>query len=365
MKKVDNGEHWVATTHFEDTLCRQGDGRSMLTRIRPLVRIRRPSIRCFSIGRMLDMGGMPSGSSDQTLIRHKDASKNSKLQAVAFDFDVLTKSIDQAKEEKKQPTAPTQPTSLPSKTAIQPDLDQIQNVASLLNVSVDTGRNIPSEEPSKKDTTPKVSPTAGGREDIRAKYAAKLKGGLAGIELAKSQVEDTLAKGDAAGHLAARQMAVQKTAASPTKWMALTGTGKLLSYLTHRSIRIALLPNPRLEEEERQEKEAQFMKDFSKQLKDIVVDSVVSFDESHSVERALQKGVLDELGIHPNKVLLVSDKDEYLKTAKDLGMMACRIRPANARRGNVTAHYNTPDVPSVQEVVNDITGISFNAVLNR
>ena len=72
-----------------------------------------------------------------------------------------------------------------------------------------------------------------------------------------------------------------------------------------------------------------------------------------------------ELDVHVNKIMVVSDKDDYLKAAKDLGMITCRLRPKNARRGNVTAHYNASSVPEVQDVVNDVTGISFNAVLNR
>lgn len=317
----------------------------------------------LSIGRMLDMGGMPSAANDRTLIRAKDVSKNNKLQAVAFDFEVLTRSIEDAATHRDLQIDNAKKISdkLPSASAILPDLDQIQQIASLLNVNVDMGS--PKEIPTPKKEISSKSSAVG--QDIRAKYAAKLKGGLAGIELAKSQVEDTSKGGDASGHLAAREMAIRDTAASPTKWMALTGTGKLLSYLTHRSIRIALLPNPRLQELERQKTELKYMTDFSTQLKQIVVDAVVEFDNSRNIESIIQKGVLDELNIHPNKIMLVSDKDEYLKVAKDLGMITCRLRPKNARRGNVTTHYNAPDVPSVQEVVNEITGISFNAVLNR
>ena len=311
---------------------------------------------------MLDMGGMPSASNDQSLIRTVNASKNSKLQAVAFDFDVLTRAIEDSKRDEvasNSAATTTTNTANVAASAVKPDLDQVQQVASLLNVSIDTGHTTDAPAPRKE------LPKTRSGEDIRAKYASKLKGGLPGIEVAKSEVEDPSKKGDAAGHLTARAMAIKNTAASPTKWMALTGTGKLLSYLTHRSIRIALLPNPTIKDPERREQELKFMKDFSKQLKEIVVDAVVPFDESKSIETMLRKEVLDELNLHPNKILIVSDKDDYLKAAKDLGMITCRLRPKNARRGNVTAHYNTADVPSVQEVVNEITGISFNATLNR
>ena len=92
---------------------------------------------------------------------------------------------------------------------------------------------------------------------------------------------------------------------------------------------------------------------------------MVPYHNADGTSKLLQKGVLDELDLHPNLCMIVSDKDEYLKEAKDLGMITCRLRPKNARRGNVTAHYNSPSVPDVQEVVNEISGISFNAVLNR
>ena len=42
-----------------------------------------------------------------------------------------------------------------------------------------------------------------------------------------------------------------------------------------------------------------------------------------------------------------------------------RLQKKNQRRGNITAHFNTPSVPDVQEIVNEINGISFNSVLNR
>jgi hypothetical protein len=319
---------------------------------------------------MLDMGGAPSASTDKSqILRPPNVSKNSKLQAVAFDFEILTKSLQDA-----PPPAVVEPPSSAStgpsteintkgsiSLAVTPDLKRIEEIASLLKVSVDTGTVAPKSPVGMKSTSP--SPFQG--QDIRAKYASKLQGGLHGVELAKSQVEDALKGGDASGHLAARHMAIKNTAASPNKWMALTGTGRLLSYLTQRCIKIALLPNTRLNDPVRQDTEFQFMSNFNKQLKDIVVDTVVEYDGGNSIEHMLKRGVLDQLAIEPHKILLVSDKDEYLAAAKQLGMITCRLRPKNARRGNVTAHYNSEDVPSVQEVVNEITGISFNAVLNR
>ena len=336
---------------------------------------------------MLDMGGAPSGLTDQSLsLRPPNVSKNSKLQAVAFDFEILTRSLQDAATpaaagDVPKPTSPTASNRSNSSTSVHvtPDLNQIQQIASLLNVAVDTGPTAAAAAAAPKSAGhhPSAPPAAAaatadfvGYQDIRAKYASKLKGGVYGVELAKSKTEDALKGGDAPGHWAARKLAMQTSpsdASSPNKWMALSGTGQLLAYLTHRGIKIALLPNTRLNDPQRQDTEFKFMSEFNKQLKDIVVDAVVPYDDNGTkgIKSMLQQGVIDDLDIHPNKILMVSDKDEYLSMAKDLGMITCRLRPKNARRGNITAHYNAEDVASVQEVVNEITGISFSAVLNR
>lgn len=352
---------------------------------------------------MLDMGGAPSASSDRSIIRTVNASKNSKLQAVAFDFEILIRSSpDDIKSSKALASTPTKKndTDLVTKLNTRPvaDVDQINQVASLLKVKIGSDEpsfknpyketaslfgssHTSSNNPfSSQDTSPpppspprKELPKTAPHEDVRAKYARKLKGGLAGIQLAKSQVEDSLAKGDAAGHLAARKIAMQEispTSKVASRWMANSVCSKLLMYLTHRSIRIALLPDPkRVGDAEKQQQEQEWMHDFRTQLKDVVVDvavpSLPSADVA-TISQALKKSVLNEFAMDPTRVLVVSDRDDYLKAAKDLGMLTCRVQASkNARRGNVTAHYTSPCVADVQEVVNEINGISFNAVLNR
>jgi hypothetical protein len=100
------------------------------------------------------------------------------------------------------------------------------------------------------------------------------------------------------------------------------------------------------------------MKDFTKQL------SLVSFDlliEKGENVVDILKELQHEFGIDPVATMVVSDKDDYLKAAKDEGMISCRIRPKNARRGNISAHYNVETVAQVQDVVNEINGISYSA----
>ena len=260
--------------------------------------------------------------------------------------------------------------NLQNSASIIPDIGRIEQVASLLNVELPGSTNKSSQSSNKPTEPPKFKLP---NEDIRAKYAKKLQGGLAGIELAKHQVENALAKGDAPGHLTARKIAMTAGNANNNKWMAMSGTGVLLSYLSHRSIKLALLPNPTPKAES--DDQLQSMNNLKKQLKDVLIDCIIdpakvviptnrNQNQAHQV--LLEQHLLKDLSsIHPNAILVVSDKDAYLKAAKELGMLTCRVQPPNARRGNISAHFNVPTLEQVQEVVNEINGISFNAILNR
>ena len=353
----------------------------------------------MSISRMLDMGGVPSASNDRTLIRTVNASKNSKLQAVAFDFQVLLRgnSANANGENNVQKNAHQSASSVTStadgrsvlklQTTPQADLTKVQEVASLLKVDLESGKRKTQYESNNKDDVSAIissasvtrSPNAknSGRfphEDIRAKYARKLQGGIAGLELAKSEVENASSRGDAAGHLSARKLAMQMPV-EPTqsgkgsRWLASPDTSRLLSFLTHRSIRIALLPHPPIvNNPQSQEEEEQSMRALSAQLKDVVIDVVVpklTSAEPATLKVTIQKNVLNELRMDPNLVLMVTDRDDYLRAARDLGMQTCRLQPKNARRGNISAHFTASTIGDVQEVVNEINGISFNSVLNR
>jgi len=344
---------------------------------------------------MLDMGGASSSNNDQSFLRTVDASKNSRIQAVVFDFKVLINmndanktSVDTTASEQmatnRSASQSSQSNNEKSLMANFVDVDRVKQVAELLNIGLgssandkenDHASNIPSQKapPKLKDHNP-------SENDVRAKYASKLKGGLAGIALAKSQVKDTLSKGDAAGHLAARKIAMMgdNTAGGTTKgaskWLPSQAASQLLTLLTHRSIRIGLLPilstnSATVAKDEKEPK----MEDFKAQLKNVIIDKIIpKFADSNNgdinedvIDKTLRTGILNEFDLDPDRVLLVSDSDPYLRVARDMGLNICRIRPKNARRGNITAHYTVEAVAEVQDVVNEINGISFNVVLNR
>ena len=318
---------------------------------------------CRIVGRgrfssMLDMGGMSAAGKNEMKI---DRGKNNKLRLVALDFDVITKSIQQT------PPPPPQTNPIVKQEEIIPPAD-VQTIADLLQVELGQDGSVirkkPKEDVSKilnsKDPS-KSSIVIDG--DIRTKYASKLRskldGGLAGVKLAKSEKE----RGDAAtGHFAARQLALSQQPTSGKKWMATTGAGTLLTYLSNRSIQIALLPTTTSSSGE---EVYQRMKDLTEQLPHVTFHLLVQSQPTVS-------DLLDTVSTHFEKdsgttslqSLVVSDRDEYLKCARDRGMYTCRLRPLNQPRGNVTTDYTVQTIAEVQEVVNDINGISFHTVVS-
>jgi hypothetical protein len=75
--------------------------------------------------------------------------------------------------------------------------------------------------------------------------------------------------------------------------------------------------------------------------------------------------IITTVDIPPLQYAVVSDRDDYLRAARELGMFTIRVRPKNQRRGDVTASYSVEDVSGVEEVINEINGISFNSALKR
>lgn len=327
-----------------------------------------------NISRMLDLGGMPSAATSKNALM--DASKNCKVRCLAFDFDLLTRTTV------KESNVPADPKPLGSAVTesharpvspILPDVSMLQQMANLLNVklggSVTPSKQIDDDLSSLDTTTadsdkrrPEKSPSnpLPGDNDIRNKYAAKLRnrGGVAGIALAKQEADDSLLKGDAAGHLVARAMAVKAGSSETPKWMALTGTGALLQYVSTRSMKIALLPQPG---NRNAEQEGQRMEEFTKQIPQVTFDVVLKEGGEHVPD--ILQSLLGQIALDPLTCLVVSDRDDYLRSAKEAGMTTCRVRThVNAPRGNTTAHYTVTTMAEVQDVVNEINGISFKAI---
>ncbi|GAX15846.1 hypothetical protein FisN_2Lh428 [Fistulifera solaris] len=334
-----------------------------------------------SYSRMLDMGGVPSSMHKKT--GSINASKNCKVQAICFDFGTLTGSISSKEKEKLLLTKVTRVSNEEQRQELGEIMPKITQIADILNVKmgneerISSDRTLSSKEVAdlsrlmeadsssetkvvEKETNPLL------RSDVRSKYAARLarKGvDLAGVDRMKQRLEDerSNSRGDAASHFAARKIALSEpSAASGDKWMALTGTGALLQYLTQRSMKICLFPSPTSFEISNKE-ERDRMEQMKAQLNDVNFHSLIKTgsDAEHVLQTALRDLALDS----PLRILVVSDRDEYIRVAKESGLVTCRIIPPNARRGNVSAHYSVPSVPDVKDVVDEINGISFNAVL--
>lgn len=326
--------------------------------------------------RMLDMGGM---STNHAPIRRMDASKNCKVRAIAFDFDLLTRSV--AKQQQPEPPlqSPTTSTAPLLESSPSPISSALEEIANVLNVNLG-GQRTPHKPATEQDdlsillgdaqtapekSTPSETVVPNFSNDVRSKYARKLRdkgmGGLEGVDLAKSEVHEMLQKGDAAGHLLARAaLSQQSNTESSTRWMAMTGTGSLLNYISNRSMKIALLPLPTEKEDASQMKQIdKRMRDFSKQLPQVSFDLLLS--QGKPAKEMLDR-VLEEFDVEPLALMVVSDRDDFLREAKDLEMVACRVQAKNARRGNISAHYTSETVAGVKDVVNEINGISYQAV---
>jgi len=357
---------------------------------------------------MLDMGGVSAGDTKASKL---NTGKNNKVRAIALDFDLITRSIDQKKMEdnendndnRNRGEAMATGAAAKSNTKknvlgdVKPHVGAIENIANLLNVNLggekrrntnnpiddsedddlslllgktknDTKKSNHAPEPASEREVNNESPNI----DIRTRYAAKLRnrveGGLSGVELANSKREEALKQGDAEGHFAARKLAAANTVAKAgSKWMASTGSGTLLQFLDARSMIIALIPTPKILNAEEKGMNKKAMNELTKQLSnlkfDILSEGVDSGSDSDVGTRILTE-VANEIEAGPKSTLVVSDKDEYLRSGRDLGMFTCRVRRKNQPRGNITTNFNVEDVADVQDVINELNGISFNTVFS-
>ena len=365
---------------------------------------------------MLDMGGVGQAA----VTKRINVGKNNKVRAIALDFNLITRSIEErralAEKENEnrsnaQNTSSINCTKVEAQTPIQPDTSVVQNMANLLGIKL--GDSSPHTNQTKKHDNDDLSGILGGpansilesnqqqqskeltrkklassppNTDIRSKYAAKLRnkieGGVAGLELAKSEKEETLSHGDASIHLAARNLISAEGAAgssatsSSSRWLATTGVGKLLSYVNGRSMQIALLPlpsTPSLPQSEEDVKQTlDEMTNLTNQLPKVTFDVLIpdgrrrghlgTEEQNENTAQDVLANVLTKMDVEPIQFVVVSDRDDYLGAARDLGMFTCRVRPKNKRRG-LTTNYNVDDIGSVLEVINDINGVSFNSAL--
>lgn len=348
---------------------------------------------------MLDMGGVGQAAATKRI----NVGKNNKIRAICLDFHLITRSIEERRalaEEESEKNGRIQNSSAndaATPTAIQPDTSVVQNFANLLGVKLGDSvhkrkqeddlsgllGNIDSSVPEKKAPVPKKAFTSSPHStDIRSKYSQKLRnkieGGVAGLDLAKSEKEDTLKRGDASMHLAARHLMSAEGAAgtstSSSRWLATTGVGKLLSFVDGRSMQIVLLPSPTMPQSDDDVKRTlEEMTSLTKQLPNVNFDLLIADGrrrgevgteiQNESTAQDVLSNVLSKMGeIEPIQFLLVSDRDDYLGAARDQGMYTVRVKPKNKRRG-LTTNYNVDDIGSVQEVINDINGVSFNSAL--
>jgi hypothetical protein len=131
-------------------------------------------------------------------------------------------------------------------------------------------------------------------------------------------------------------------------------------------MKIALIPAPGSISIGTREETKHSMEQLARQLSQVKF-TMLGLDSNDTSENAsdVLKSVTSKLDAPPSATIVVSDKDEYLGSARDLGMFTCRVRKKNQPRGNITANYTVEDVKEVQDLINEINGISFNTVFNH
>ena len=351
---------------------------------------------------MMDMGGVPQVKVSVSI----DYGKKNKVQAIALDFNLITRAVDEASRATtvsnnatgaNTPSLSTKPLG---SERIMPNVELIQDIASLLNVHM--GEDTLSKKPDENDVTdladflskvPDDDRESSGTSldsnidgkiksksdkqinagqknsflfDVRSKYASKLeKWGGSISSLDRQKEENSVNRGDAAMHLAARAIASsnQVTSTGPARWLAASGTSKLLAFLTSRSMKIALLPIPQANTTESVN---EAMTELTHQLPQVRFHLLVPRAESADVAiKKVQNHMAKEHTILPIHTLVVSDRDDYLREGREKGFYTCRVRPANARRGNVSTHFTTESIADVEDVINELNGLSMNSILTR
>jgi hypothetical protein len=351
------------------------------------------------------MGGVPQAAANTRI----NVGKNNKIRAVALDFHLITRSIEQRRKDAElnaAAAAAKKKEDVKLEVDVKPDMSMVEKMASLLNVKLGDSspigqrKNAQDDDSGEEDLAsillgnkkdgekPKKTPTTSPHVDIRSKYASKLRnkieGGVAGVDLLNYERGELSKRGDASSLLTAKAIVASAENAAVTsnpsssRWLASTGVGQLLSFLTQRSMQIILLPVPSTPEKPQTESDRQRNEDemtsLTKQLPQVQFDLCIpdgrrrGDDPSTANENAAHdvlEYVTTEIDIPPLQYAVVSDRDDYLRSARERGMFTIRVRPKNTRRGDVTASYSVEDVGAVEEIINEINGISFNSALKR
>ncbi|KAL7513804.1 hypothetical protein ACHAXN_011132 [Cyclotella atomus] len=351
---------------------------------------------------LLDMGGAPQAAVNTRI----NVGKNNKIRAVALDFHLITRSIEQRRKDAElNGAAAGKKENVKLEVKVKPDMSMVEKMASLLNVKLGDSspigqRKNTQDNDSDEDLAsvllgnkndkeqPKKTPTTSPHMDIRSKYASKLRnkieGGVAGIDLLNYERGELSKRGDASSLLTAKAVVASAESSavssnpSSSRWLASTGVGQLLSFLTQRSMQIILLPTPSTTAKPQTESDKQRNEDemtsLTKQLPHVQFDLCIPDgrrrgDDPSTANEDAACDILDymtsEIDIPSLQYAVVSDRDDYLRSARERGMFTIRVRPKNTRRGDVTASYSVEDVGAVEEIINEINGISFNSALKR
>jgi len=221
-----------------------------------------------------------------------------------------------------------------------------------------------------------TSSAKGPSSDIRSKYAfalrAKLSGGLAGVSDLTEAKNEILKKGDASLNMQAKILAKDSasTNVNTSRWLAKSGVGSLLEFINKRSMKIAMIPGLDAQSDPKkfQKPTRLEMEKLQEQLSRVDIDYLCTKFKDKTTDDIVKEAA-DIVGTgfgnsDKNRVLVISDNDKLLLSARDLGYYTCLVRLPGGRHPSFTMNYTVENVEEVQEVVNEINGLSFNTVFS-
>ena len=188
----------------------------------------------------------------------------------------------------------------------------------------------------------------GGSEElagIRAKYGNKL----------RALKAKAAAREAGAGPPTISEGSQASNGGASASWSLNRGAAPLMKYLANRGMRCGLLMPPT--DTVSEPLLASFHEQLDTQLDDSLTLSREAVHTFPDPGRLLQ--LLHAHGLQPASVMLLTTQESTLRAAREAGCFSSLFLPRNARRPNVRADFTVSDLFKVQDVVEQLNGISW------
>ena len=208
-----------------------------------------------------------------------------------------------------------------------------------------------------------------GFSNVQSKYMEKLRNKIGSVGRAelvanskKGIVEDTLNKSNDASLLNQARTSLNQSnnqneqhdntsgSQEALGWLLKPGMGAVVDYIKFRSIRLGLLMDGA---------SSLVRNTLSSQLSAAYSSIEEKKEDDEDYEEESVFNVLKQLGVSPEKVLVISNRDNILAEAANLNAHTCRFRGKNDLHGKITTHFKVSSALEIQDCIDNISGIAF------